>query len=105
MTIGGQEYTRDLIILPGGSLHHPWWRASGHHLVLKDLGPLLGETFQALVIGTGAAGRMHVDPGLVARIEARGVAIHALPTGIAVSEYNARLVGGEAVAGCFHLTC
>ena len=47
-----------------------WWRAEGHRLTLADLGDVLDELPERLVVGTGANGRMRPGPAVV-RVLAR----------------------------------
>ena len=104
IVVGGRRYTRDLILAPGRVVEN-WWRREGHELSLEDLEPVLGESFDYLVVGTGYYGRMAVKREVFEHMERRGVRVAAKPTQEAVREYN-RLVGeGRRVVGAFHLSC
>lgn len=105
MVIAGTAYPNDLIILPDGVIHHPWWRQSGHRLVIGDLDPVLTSGTVLLVIGTGKPGRMRPDPDLKKALAEHGIRVTAMPTTRAVAEYNAQIRYHTGVAGCFHLTC
>jgi hypothetical protein len=105
MVVDGQEFKKDLIILSDGTIHHPWWRKSGHQLTLDDLGPILASLPGILVVGTGVFGLMKPDPAMLEELEGKGVTVKAMPTKKAIAEYNALAAGGEKVAACFHLTC
>ncbi len=105
MVIDGREYTRDLMILPGGGIISPWWRRSGHVLVPADLEKMLAAKPALLVIGTGASGMMRPAPDLKADLAARGTRAVVLPTERAVDEYNSLLGRENGLAACFHLTC
>jgi len=104
MVIDGREYTRDLMILPGGEIVGNWWRKIGHELVMEDIGELLAAKPEQLVVGTGNSGVMRVGKGLENELQAKGIRLIALPTGQAVERYNS-LLGKERLAACFHLTC
>ena len=51
----GQDYTKDIIILPGRIIPN-WWRKSGHNLSVDDLKSVFEAQPQVLVIGQGALG-------------------------------------------------
>ena len=105
LSVGGQQFRKDLIILTNGSIHHPWWRVSGHRLTMDDLGPVLTAPPTTLVVGTGASGLMVPDSDLMTKLDGSGIAVKPMPTDEAVAEFNALIASGEKVAGCFHLTC
>lgn len=102
VTVDGSEQTRDLIVLPDRVVTD-WWRAEGHSLALEDLDEVLDELPERLILGVGAYGRLHPDPGVIAELERRGIAIECLRTDEAVRRY------GEAdqrqTAAALHLTC
>jgi hypothetical protein len=60
--VDGREETRDVIVLPSRVIRN-WWRKDGHALVLDDLGDVVDELPELLVVGTGAAGQMEPDLG------------------------------------------
>ena len=103
--IKGEEYRKDLLILPDGSIIHPWWRNTGHRLSLEDLGPVLGAGPDVLVIGTGAYGILKPEAGLAAALLEKGIELRCLPTKKAVAEYNTLSAEGKKAAAGFHLTC
>ena len=105
MTIGGREFRKDLIILPDGTIIHPWWRESGHRLVFQDIEPVIEASPDELVVGTGDPGMMEPDPDLVAGLEAKGIRVQVLPTAGAVQEFNSLTGSDRRIAACFHLTC
>jgi hypothetical protein len=100
--VDGEEHTRDVIVLPYRVVPG-WWRRDGHRLVLEDLDEVLDELPETLVVGTGEAGRMQPDPGTLAQLEERGIAVEALPTPDAVRRYGELEPGRAALAA--HLTC
>ena len=103
--VDGREFTKDLMILPDGSVHDSWWRDEGHRLKLKDIEPVLEAKPKILVVGMGSPGEMTPDAALLSQLEIRGIELRSMPTEQAVREYNALLAKGEKVAACFHLTC
>jgi hypothetical protein len=71
IVVDGEEYTRDVIILPRRVIPN-WWREEGHALVLNDLGDVLDELPGRLIVGTGASGQMRPDPGTLDRCVVAG---------------------------------
>lgn len=102
VVVDGREETRDVIVLPQRVVRN-WWRRQGHELVLDDLLEVLEELPERLLVGTGAQGRMRPDPNAVRKLEERGVAVEALPTGEAVRRYGD--LDPDSTAAALHLTC
>ena len=105
MRIGDRVYRKDLMILPDGSIIHPWWRASGHVLTIDDIGAVLSASPAVLVVGTGEPGRMKPGQEFAKKLAQRGIRVTLLPTRQAVEAFNSLHAEGERCAGCFHLTC
>jgi len=103
ITVDGQRYTRDLIILPerviGG-----WWRREGHALHPNDLTAIFEAAPDVLVVGTGACGMMRVTEETRRALIAAGIRLIAAPTTEAVKTYN-ELREETRVAAALHLTC
>jgi hypothetical protein len=100
--VDGDEYTKDLIVLPHRVVSR-WWRREGHALVLEDLAAVIDELPERLVVGTGATGQMRADPAAVERLVERGVEVEALPTAEAISRYAE--LDPLRTAAALHLTC
>ncbi len=100
--IDGQEYSRDVIVLPDRVVPN-WWRRDGHSLVIEDLEDVLDQLPEHLVVGTGADGRMRPDPGALEQLRSRGVEVEALPTPQAIRRYGELDPANAAAA--LHLTC
>ena len=105
MTVGGKEFTSDLIIYQDGRIQGDWWRAQGHHLFPDDITTVLDAGPEKLVIGTGAMGLMSVSESVLDLCEKRGIEVEACRTAVAVKRFNEAAVAGTTVAACFHLTC
>ena len=105
MVVDGREYRKDLIILPGGAIHFPWWRKTGHRLSLEDLVPVLDAAPKTLVVGTGAYGLLKPDEGLSEALAEKGITVKVHKTKKAAAEYNSLLAQGEKTAVCFLLSC
>jgi hypothetical protein len=105
MTIGGREFTSDLIIHPDGSIEDNWWRAQGHTLHPDDITTVLNTNPEKLVVGTGASGLMRVSQSVTELCEMRGINVEVYRTDTAVTRFNKAVEMGTVVAACFHLTC
>jgi len=102
LVVDGEEQTRDVIVLPDRVLTN-WWRAEGHRLALADLGAVIDELPERLVVGTGAYGQMRPDPEALERLPLRGIEVEALPTAEAVRRYGE--LDPRHTAAALHLTC
>lgn len=103
--VDGVEHTKDVIVLPDRVVSN-WWRRDGHSLVMEDLGEVLDELPERLVVGCGADGRLDPDPGVATALARRGVRMEALPTAEAVERYSElEAANPAAVAAALHLTC
>jgi hypothetical protein len=102
ITIDGEEYTKDVIVLPDRVVDN-WWRKDGHSLVLEDLEEVLEELPSRLIVGRGAQGRMQPNPNALRQLDEKGIAVEVLDTGDAVRRYL-ELDPADAAAA-LHLTC
>jgi hypothetical protein len=102
LLVNGDEETHDLIVLPGRVVRN-WRRRDGHRLGLGDLADVIDELPAQLIVGTGAYGRLTVDPHALERLRARGIDVEALPTADAVDRY--RQLDPDQTAAALHLTC
>ncbi len=104
ITIGGREFTADVIIYPG-HVDDKWWRAQGHHCCLEDLPGVWQHHPASLVIGTGDPGLMGVDDDLKDHCASKGIELLIQPTAQAVDAFNQRQQQGMTVIAALHLTC
>ena len=103
ISIEGHPYTSDVIIYPE-RVDASWWRKEGHLLQLADLGEVLRDPPEVLVVGTGASGVMKVAPEVEERAAVLGVRLVVRRSYEACQEYN-RLAGERRTVACIHLTC
>ena len=103
MTIDGETYTADVIVLPERVIPD-WWRMSGHSLAMDDLRDVIARRPRVLVVGTGDAGAVEVPEETRRMLEGAGIEVIAEPTAKAVETYNRLAPAGDVAAG-FHLTC
>ncbi|MBT9130529.1 MAG: hypothetical protein DDT40_00240 [candidate division WS2 bacterium] len=101
--IKGKRYEKDLLIL-GEMIHPNWWRKSGHHLTLEDIGEVLLFSPEVLIVGTGALGRMIISPEVKEFCLEEKIDLQVLTTGEAIKVFNI-LINQKKIAGLFHLTC
>jgi hypothetical protein len=105
ITVDGRAYAKDVLLLPGGRVHSPWWRREGHNLVPEDLTKVLADPPATLVIGTGYHGNMAVPEQTLRTLREHGVEPWVGRTGEAVAELNRLQERASRVAGALHLTC
>ncbi|MCF6290007.1 MAG: MTH938/NDUFAF3 family protein [Desulfobacterales bacterium] len=105
MRVAGREYNSDLIVFPSGRIRAPWWRRSGHQLLLDDIEDIVAEAVAILVVGTGASGLLRPVAGLAEQLAQKGIEMLAQPTARAVDSFNRLWEQQKRVGGCFHLTC
>jgi len=102
VVVDGEEQTRDVIVLPGRIVRN-WWREDGHKLVMSDLGDVLEELPEHLLVGTGAYGQLRPEPETLEQLRERGIEVEALPTAEAVRRYGE--LDPRRAAAALHLTC
>jgi hypothetical protein len=102
ITVDGEEQTRDLIVLPDRVVTD-WWRRDGHSLALEDLGDVLDELPERLILGCGHDGRLRPPQAVLEALERRGIAVEAMPTTDAVRRYGE--LDRSRTAAALHLTC
>lgn len=104
MVVDGREYDEDLIIFPDRIKAH-WWRGDGHTLSIADLEDVIKYKPEILVVGTGASGRMQVEPQTKDALRREGIKCVVELTGDAKKIFNEHVKKGTNVVGAFHLTC
>ena len=100
--IEGRSYDADVIIFPD-HVHQRWWRREGHRLAQEDLGNVLAEGPEVLVIGTGYYGRMQVSEETLNSLRSAGVRVGK--TSDAVEEFSRLQRKYARVVAALHLTC
>jgi len=102
VTVDGNEQRQDLIVLPGRVVSN-WRRKDGHSLVVEDLGEVLEDLPELLILGTGHDGQMRPKPQTIDELRERGIQVEVMPTGEAVARYGD--LDPERTAAALHLTC
>jgi hypothetical protein len=103
VTIDGVTYTADLKIIDGKVIPN-WWRVEGHNLLVDDIGDILSERPDIVVVGTGHSGLMQVSDEVRQALVRAGIQLVAKPTGEACGIFN-DLSASKRVAFAAHLTC
>lgn len=103
IVIDGNRYTSDVIIFPD-HVSDNWWRKEGHSLHVDDIGEILREKPEVLVVGTGSSGLVRVPEGTRKRIKSEGIELVVEPTEKACETFN-RLSKSRRVVAALHLTC
>ena len=101
--VNGKKYTSDVIIFPD-RVKDNWWRKTGHQLCLKDIGEVMTENPEVLVVGTGASDLMKVLPELEQGVETQGIKLIVEATDKACHTYN-HICHSQKVVAALHLTC
>lgn len=104
MEIDNTAYSKDIIILPDGTILSPWWRIEGHRLEIADIEKLISAGPEIIIAGTGASGLMRPTIQLEEFLAQRSIKFITQPTAEAVQTYNS-LAGNGKTGACFHLTC
>jgi hypothetical protein len=102
VVVDGEQHSRDVIVLPSRVVPD-WWRQDGHSLMLDDLGDVLDELPERLIVGCGAHGRLRPNPSVLEALAERGIEVEAVPTDEAVRRYGQSDPARTAAA--LHLTC
>jgi len=102
VVVDGVEQTKDVIVLPGRFVPN-WWRKKGHSLAMEDLGDVMDELPERLIVGTGAAGQMVPARATLRRLRERGVDVEVMRTDDAVRRYSE--LDPARTAAALHLTC
>ncbi len=103
IVVNGRRYTSDVIIYPN-RVDDSWWRREGHSLSPRDLGEIVGEKPDILVVGTGNSGLMQISASTCRWIEQEGIKLKVEPTQTACQTYN-QLQKTHKVIAALHLTC
>jgi hypothetical protein len=103
IVIDGKTHHRDVIVLQDRVIGN-WWRIEGHTLALEDLGMIVDDPPEVLIIGQGAHRRMVVPRQTLRGLEESSIEVIALATSEACETYN-QLRGKKKAAAALHLTC
>ena len=103
ITIDGKTYTSDIIIFPD-RVKENWWRKEGHSLHREDIGAIMEEAPEILIVGTGSSGYLNVSREIKKYIESKGIKVKIAKSREACKLFN-ELSEKRRVVAAFHLTC
>jgi hypothetical protein len=105
--VAGHGSFKDAKLFPGGAREWDWRETGTRHspgVQPGDVEELLEHGARVVVLSRGMLRRLRVPQPTREALEARGIAVHVLPTRQAVALYN-ELAPEQAVGGLFHSTC
>lgn len=108
ITIGGEQYDRDLIIRLGGKIEKRKKKLSkavygtSHTISLDEARHVYQEGADLLIVGTGQYGMVALSDEASGYFEEEGCEVELLPTKEAILAWNE---ARGATIGLFHVTC
>ncbi|MCX7944828.1 MAG: MTH938/NDUFAF3 family protein [Deltaproteobacteria bacterium] len=104
ITINGDEYTDDLIIIDGEKIIVPWIREKGHLCQKKDIDNYLNESTKKVVFARGYFWIMKIDDELKKYLSENNIEFVELNSKRAVDLFNS-IEDKKGLLFCIHLTC
>lgn len=104
ITIDGNEYSDDLIIVNGSDLIIPWIREKGHLCQKKDIERYLDGSIKKIIFGRGYFLVMKIDDDLRNYLHESGIEFVEIGSKKAVELYN-NTENKNGLLFCIHLTC
>ncbi len=107
VSIEGHGSVKDAKLYPGGARAWTWRETGTRHqpgIQPADAAELLDHGARVVVLSRGVLRMLKTCPETLALLEARGIRVHVLPTGDAVTTYNL-LRETERVGALIHSTC
>jgi hypothetical protein len=106
--VDGFGVVKDAKLFPGGARAWDWNESGTRHrpgIQPADVAELVEHGAGTIVLSRGVLRMLGVCPETLRQLEARGVAVEALPTPEAVEAYNRLACDGAAVGALIHSTC
>jgi hypothetical protein len=107
VSIDGHGIVKDAKLYPGGARAWDWRETGTRHdpgIQPADIVELLEHGAEVVVLSQGVLRMLKVRPETLALLEEKGIRVHVLPTGEAVTTYNL-LRETERVGALIHSTC
>ncbi len=98
--IDGKKYDTDVTIHWDGEIQE---RAKSHKFSKRELMDVLMKNPEVVIVGTGTAGYVKIDPDAEVAAKLDGIEFIAKPTLQAVEEFN-KLARRKKVTAVFHIT-
>ena len=102
IVIDGKKYDGDMVICWDGELRE---RQSSHVFSKEELRELLLKDPEAIIIGTGTAGLLKIDPSIEVAAKMEGVSIHKHKSVKAIQEFNKLSRKNKKAIAIIHVTC
>lgn len=99
--IDGKKFNSDVIVSWNGEIKE---RQSSHDFTKSEFQDILMRDPEIVVIGTGTAGLMKVDPSIEVLAKVEGIELIARQTPQATEEFN-KYAKRKKVVAIFHVTC
>lgn len=99
--VNGRKFDSDVILDWTGEIRS---RSGSHAFTKADFNDLMMRDPEVIVVGTGTAGNVKVDPAVEVAARLQGVELIARTTPQAVLEFNKHVKRRKAVA-VIHVTC
>jgi len=100
--VNGEKFDGDMIICWDGELRE---RQSSHLFSKEELRELLMKDPEAIIIGTGTAGLMKIDPSIEITAKMEGISIHKHKSVKAIQEFNKLARKNKRAIAVIHVTC
>jgi hypothetical protein len=107
VSIDGHGTVKDAKLYPGGARAWDWRETGTRHtpgIQSADVAELLDHGAEVVVLSQGVLRMLKVCPETLALLREKGIRVHVLPTGEAVTTYNL-LRETERVGALIHSTC
>ena len=99
--INGRKFGDDVTVAWDGEVIT---KKSAHAFSVNDLRDMLIKAPEVVIIGTGTAGQVKIDPNVQITAGVEGVELIIKPTAQAIEEFNRQSKRRKVIAS-FHLTC
>jgi len=101
ISIDGKKYNADLIVSWDGEITEKDRR---HNITKGELIDILMKDPEVVIVGTGFAGNLKVDPDAELFAKVEGIVLLTLPTSKAILEFN-KLSKKRKTVAVLHITC
>ena len=107
VSIDGHGTVKDAKLYPGGARAWDWRETGTRHdpgIQPADIIEIIEHGAETVVLSTGVLRMLRVSPETLTVLQERGIRVHVVPTGEAVTTYNL-LRETERVGALIHSTC
>jgi hypothetical protein len=106
--VEGVGRMRDAKLWPGGGRAWDWNETGTHHrpgIQPADLAELLDHDPDVVILSRGRELRLEATAAALALLDARGIEVSQLESGVAIETYNRLAAEGLRVVALLHTTC